>query len=334
MRLLAWWRGYPGWSSPSRPWCISLWLYFLVCSCAQMTDTCFFSVTLTSWWLGDQACEHLDWTFLTFFTLFSSLLFPLYFLLIGFSSFILFPLPFSSILSPLYYFFFTSSSLLCPLCFVLFALSSLLCPLGFVLLAFSSLLCAHLTLPYMTASTRLMFSYYSAIECFAPRASRGTILESKLMLSQRYEVMRYEDTQIAHECFEGSSAHWTLSYMTTSSLHLFRYNSVIEWFSLKEPREGPYWRANLSSLKSTKIQGFEDTKIRISNINVSRDQVHIGHCHTWQLLLFICSATIVSFDGFAPRASSGTVMEESKRMLSQRYEDTRFWRYEDTQIKH
>jgi hypothetical protein len=84
------------------------------------------------------------------------------------------------------------------------------------------------------------------------------------MLSQRYKdsrFCRYEDTQIEHYCLMGSTAHWTLPYMTIFTLHMFSYNSVIDSFCSKSLT----WRANVCSLKDTKIQGFEDMKIRRLN---------------------------------------------------------------------
>jgi hypothetical protein len=57
---------------------------------------------------------------------------------------------------------------------------------------------------------------------------------------------------------------------------------------------------------------FKISKIKLDsaqNVTVSKDQVHIWHCCTWQFLLFLHRATIVSLTVFTPRASNGTILE-------------------------
>jgi hypothetical protein len=124
----------------------------------------------------------------------------------------------------------------------------------------------------------------------------------------------------------GSSAHWTLPYMTTFTLYMFIYNSVIECFTPKEPW---VWLIGEQTYALSKILRYECR----FNMNFSWDQGHIGHCRTWQLLLFICSATIVSLSVLLQKSLECDLLE-SKHMLSQRYKDMMFWRYKDTQIEH
>jgi hypothetical protein len=58
-------------------------------------------------------------------------------------------------------------------------------------------------------------------------------------------------------CFEEASEHWTLLYMTISTLHMWRYNSVIDSFLLQQPQVGPYWSYAFSVIQNFKNQiGF------------------------------------------------------------------------------
>jgi hypothetical protein len=76
-------------------------------------------------------------------------------------------------------------------------------------------------------------------------------------------------------CFAGSSAHWTVLYMTTSTLHTWRYNSVIDSFcsrSLKWDHTGVIL-----------FLIFKISKIKLDSAHmllVLQDQVHIGQCCT------------------------------------------------------
>ena len=87
----------------------------------------------------------------------------------------------------------------------------------------------------------------------------------------------------------GSTAHWTLTYMTTSTLQTNCYNSVIGSFGIKEPQVGLDW------IYKPRIFVSRYLSIYHGIFAVLWDQVvHIGHCHTKkQLVLFICSATKV-----------------------------------------
>jgi hypothetical protein len=78
------------------------------------------------------------------------------------------------------------------------------------------------------------FSYNSVDDGFlqVPCLSL-TILESKLILTQNLgKPLDFPTTKnIKPYFFGGSSAHWTLTQMTTSSLYMFRYKSIIDYFA-------------------------------------------------------------------------------------------------------
>ena len=72
----------------------------------------------------------------------------------------------------------------------------------------------------------------------------------------------------------GSTAHWTLTYMTTSTLQTNCYNSVNVSFAIKEPQ------MELLDLQSVYLQRYEVLKIQryeVCIFAVSWDQLHIGH---------------------------------------------------------
>jgi hypothetical protein len=87
----------------------------------------------------------------------------------------------------------------------------------------------------MTTSTLHILSYNSVIDSFALRAASGTILEREPIMGFPKYMQCYFFTE--------SNAYWTLSYMTTSTLHIFIYNGVINDYDFapraKDQRETP-----------------------------------------------------------------------------------------------
>jgi hypothetical protein len=88
----------------------------------------------------------------------------------------------------------------------------------------------HWTLLYMTISTFHTMHYNSVIDSF---------LLQQPQVGQPYWSYAFSEIQNLKNqtgfcsyvtCFIGSSAHWTLLYMTISTLHMWRYNSVIDSF--------------------------------------------------------------------------------------------------------
>jgi hypothetical protein len=130
----------------------------------------------------------------------------------------------------------------------------------------------------MTTSTLHMFSYNSVIDGFFSK-SLDWEHTGERTVHARSNIRGYEDTKIRglninFSRDQGHIGHWHIGRLL---LFIHSATTVSLTFFLVEPRAGPYWRANLCSLKDTKIQGFEDKKIRRLTINVSRGQVHIGH---------------------------------------------------------
>jgi hypothetical protein len=76
--------------------------------------------------------------------------------------------------------------------------------------------------------------------------------------------------------FARSSKNWTLLFMSTSTLHILSYNSVIDGFA---PRAscGTILERDVILYYDAVIQNFE-TSQKTFNITVSQDQVQIGHC--------------------------------------------------------
>jgi hypothetical protein len=141
-----------------------------------------------------------------------------------------------------------------------------------------------------------------SLTVFAPRASSGTILE--------FCSYSYSKFQKSNQILLIMSLFRRIKGTLDSTVHDNFYSIYIvlqlcHWqFLLQEPQVGPYWSSALIviSILNIKLDSAH-------NVTVSKDQVHIGHFCRWQLLLFRRCATIVSLTLFAPRASSGTILE-------------------------
>jgi hypothetical protein len=67
---------------------------------------------------------------------------------------------------------------------------------------------------------------------FAPRAVSGTILKLCSFRNSKFQKHKLDSAQNV-TFFTGSSAHWTVLYMTISTFHTLHYNSVIDSFCSK-----------------------------------------------------------------------------------------------------
>jgi hypothetical protein len=67
---------------------------------------------------------------------------------------------------------------------------------------------------------------------FAPRALSGTILELCSFRNSNFKKHKLDSAQNV-PFFAGTKAHWTVLYITTSTLHTWCYNSVIDSFCSK-----------------------------------------------------------------------------------------------------
>ena len=135
---------------------------------------------------------------------------------------------------------------------------------------------------------------------------------------QRYVVLKIRGLYLCG--FMGSTAHWTLTYITTSTLHTNCYNSVNDSFAIKEPQVGLDWIYNLRIFLSRYLSIYHGI------FAVLWDQVvHIGHCHTKkQLVLFICSAKKVPLMVLLQEPQLGPYWRRANLCSLKRYKDTWF----------
>jgi hypothetical protein len=105
--------------------------------------------------------------------------------------------------------------------------------------------------------------------------------------------------------FAESSAHWTLLYMTASTLHTWCYNSVIDSFLLQEPQVGPY--LSNAFFRNSKFQKHKLDFVQ--NVTFLQDQVHIRDTALHDNFYFETMHYISVIDSFAPSAPSGTILE-------------------------
>jgi hypothetical protein len=133
---------------------------------------------------------------------------------------------------------------------------------------------AHWTVLHMTTSTLHTLRNISFIARFCSKSLKWDHTEvMRFLVIQNFKNQTGFCSYVT--CFARSSAHWTLLYMTTSTLHTLRYISVIDSFcskSLKWDHIGVMY-----------FKLFKISKIKLDSAHmllVLQDQVHIGQCCT------------------------------------------------------